>query len=77
MKKLENSECLNKDFGKFIKAAREKRDMYQSELAQIVGIRQSYISMIENGERNIDFFLALKLCQALNVDISDFISKQI
>ena len=77
MKKIENSECLNKDFGKFIKTAREKKDMYQSELAQLVGIRQSYISYIENGERNIDLALALKLCEALNVDLSDFIATQI
>lgn len=73
MKKIENSECLV-GFGKFIKSGREKRDMFQSEVAMEVGISQAYYSYLERGEREIDFVLALKICQVLNLDLSDFIS---
>lgn len=73
MKKIENSECLV-GFGKFIKQGREKRDMFQSEVAMEVGISQAYYSYLERGEREIDFVLALKICQVLHLDISDFIS---
>ncbi len=73
MKKIENSECLV-SFGKFIKQGREKRDMFQSEVAMEVGISQAYYSYLERGEREIDFVLALKICQALHLDLNDFIS---
>lgn len=76
MKKIENSECLI-GFGKFIKEGREKRDMFQSEVATLVGITQPYYSMIENGakERNVDLVLALKICQVLKLDINQFIKQ--
>lgn len=74
MKKIENSECLI-GFGQFIKEGREKRDMLQEEVAQLVGISQSYYSRIERGskDRNVDLVVALKICQVLRLDLSDFI----
>lgn len=76
MKKIENSECLI-GFGKFIKEGREKKDMFQSEVAALVGITQPYYSMVERGakDRNVDLVLALKICQALDLDLSDFIKQ--
>ncbi len=74
MKKIENSECLV-GFGNFIKEGRERRDMFQSEVAQICGITQSFYSYIERGERSVDLPLAIKICQALRLDINEFIKK--
>lgn len=76
MKKIENSECLA-GFGNFIKEGRKKKDMLQSEVAVQVGITQPYYSMIERGaeDRNVDLVLALKICQALNLDINEFIKQ--
>ena len=76
MKKIENSECLA-GFGKFIKEGREKKDMFQSEVAALVGITQPYYSMIEQGnkDRNVDLVLALKICQVLRLDINEFIKQ--
>lgn len=73
MKKIDNSECLI-GFGEFIKAGREKRDMLQTEVAELVGIAQSYYSVIERGskDRNVDLVLALKICQVLRLDLNDF-----
>ena len=73
MKKIENSECA-KSFGQFIKEGREKRDMLQSEVAALVGITQAYYSVIERGsmDRNINFVLAIKICQVLRLDMGDF-----
>ena len=74
MKKIENNECQI-GFGNFIKAGRKRKDMLQSEVAEIVGIPQSYYSVIERGakDRNVDLVLAMRICQALDLDISDFI----
>ena len=76
MKKIENSECLI-GFGQFIKEGREKKDMYQSEVAALVGISQPYYSLIERGldDRNLNFVLALKICQVLRLDMNDFIKQ--
>lgn len=72
LKNIDTNEC-HVQFGKFIREARERRGLYQSELAEKVGIVQSYLSRLERGERDIDLALALKLCDALSLDIQDFI----
>jgi transcriptional regulator with XRE-family HTH domain len=77
MKIRDNSVCLNEDFGNFIRTARERKGIFQGELAQMVGVRQPYISMIEHGERNVDLTLALKLCEALGININDFIKRYV
>lgn len=59
-------------FGQWIKAARERKDLFQSEIAAQLKIRQSYYSMIENGQRNVDLGLALRICKILGLDIGDF-----
>lgn len=76
MKNIDNSECLI-GFGEFIKEGRKKRDMYQAEVAELVGISQSYYSLIEKGarDRNVDLVLAIKLCRVLRLDLSDFIKR--
>lgn len=78
MKKIENSECQI-CFGNFIKEGRKKKDMLQTEVAELVGIPQSYYSVIERGaeNRNIDLVLAMKICQVLGLDISDFIKQYV
>lgn len=66
----------NKDyqiaFGKWIKEAREDRSLLQSEMAGWLKIRQSYYSMIENGQRNVDLVLAIQICDILGLSIDDF-----
>lgn len=51
-----------------------RRDMLQSEVAELVGISQPYYSMIEKGteDRNVDLVLAMKICRVLRLNISDF-----
>ena len=74
MKRIENSECLT-DFGKFIREKREQLDMYQSQVAAEVGITQVYYSHIERGLRNVDLVLAMKICQALKLNLNDYIKE--
>lgn len=74
MKNIDNQECLNK-FGEFIKKGRENRGMYQREVATLAGTSQVYISQIEQGQRNVDLTLALKICQILRLDLNEFIKQ--
>ena len=69
---LDDRQCQI-DFGLFIKEGREKQHLYQSQVAESVEISQQYYSKIENGLRNVDLTLALKICQVLNLNMNDFI----
>ncbi len=74
LKNIDTNDC-HVQFGKFIRNAREAKGLYQSDLAEQVGIVQSYLSRLERGERDIDLALAITLCDALNLDIKDFIKR--
>lgn len=72
MKKLDNNECLC-DFGEFIKTQRERKGLSQAEVAQMVGIHQTYYDKIELAKRAVDLFTAMTICRALGIDLSDFV----
>ena len=74
MKIIENDVCLQ-DFGEFIREQRERKELSQAEVAQMVGMHQTYYGKIELARREVDFVDALKICQVLNLDLSDFIKK--
>lgn len=65
------------DFGEFIRDGRMRGGLYQRELADKVGITQSHISLIEKGERGADLFLAMKICEVLGLDLTEYVKKYI
>ena len=69
--------ALQKVFGRYIKSARERQGLYQRQMADLVGVSQQYYSKIENGVRNVDFAVAIRICKVLRLDISDFIKSYI
>lgn len=69
---LNDSHC-QKAFGQFIREGRESQHLYQTQVASAVGVSQQYYSKIETGGRNVDFVLALRICQALNLSLNQFI----
>lgn len=50
-----------------LKELRKAKGFTQQQFAEIVGISQSYVSDIEKGKRDIDFTLAKKFADTLNV----------
>ena len=76
MIKVDITDC-NIKFGEYIKTARGRINMSQLELANKTGISQSYLSYLESGDRSIDLTLALKLCEAVGMDLRDFINKHL
>lgn len=76
MRKLDNRECLN-GFGDFIRAGRLQNKLLQREVAEQLGISAPYYCDIENGKKNVDLVVAMEICQILNIDLSDYISKYI
>jgi transcriptional regulator with XRE-family HTH domain len=53
--------------------AREKANLKQIDVEKHLGITQSELSKIENGQRKIEFLTIVKLSKLYNVDISIFI----
>ena len=71
MKTLDK-ELVITEFGKFIREAREKKGLYQADVAEQIGVSRSYYTMIESGNREIYFTLAINICRILELDINDF-----
>lgn len=74
MREINTKDCHVK-FGNFIKDARNNQKLYQAEVAEQLGITQSYLSRIESGERDIDLALAMKLCKVLKLDFQEFVKE--
>jgi len=72
MAQLDNDATV-KAFGLFVRQAREKQELKQSDVAKKVGITQSHYSYIELGKREIGMTLALNICDALGLDFNAFI----
>lgn len=60
-----------KALGENIKAAREKVQLTQEEVAKKAGISSNYFAKIERGEINTTVEKLYKIIKALNVDASD------
>ncbi len=59
-------------FGELLKSFRERTELSQSALAQAAGIDKSYISRLENGEREVTSrSLALRLAEILDLSPSE------
>ena len=62
--------------GQAIRSVRQQAGMSQKELAEAVGIDQSYMSMIESGQRsNPGTRIIARLAQALQVSIDDLAAR--
>ena len=74
MKLFEREKVLI-EFGRTIRSARENKGMLQAHVAEELGVSRSYYAMIENGDREIYFTLALNICKVLEVDMIEFMKK--
>jgi transcriptional regulator with XRE-family HTH domain len=53
---------------------RGDRELTQTDLANRLGVPQSYVSKYEIGERRLDFVETVKVCEALGLTIEGFAS---
>ncbi|CAN5171873.1 hypothetical protein BH09PAT1_BH09PAT1_1670 [soil metagenome] len=59
------------EFGKNIRHVREKRNLSQERVAELVGISLSYYAGIERGEENPSFAVIKHLCRVLTIKSSE------
>jgi transcriptional regulator with XRE-family HTH domain len=62
-------------FRSLLVSAREKSGLTQIQIAERLGKPQSFISKYERGERRLDLTEFIKLADALEIDIVDFINR--
>lgn len=69
---MRNTVAPVQSFGDFIKSQRERLNLTQYEVASRAGTTQGYISKVEKGMKEPTITLALKICDALKLNINDF-----
>lgn len=55
-----------------LKEIRKRRGLSQTELANLVGLKQTTISQYENGSRKPDLATAVKMASSLDIPLDDF-----
>jgi DNA-binding XRE family transcriptional regulator len=71
--KAVNKEKVASEFGRFVREARERKGLIQADVAAQIGVSRSYYTMIESGDREIYFTLAINICRVLDLDINEFV----
>jgi ribosome-binding protein aMBF1 (putative translation factor) len=64
-----------KEFGKHVRAAREKRGMSQEDLADAAELHRTHISLIERGLRTVRIDTVGRLAYALRVQPGELMPK--
>lgn len=59
--------------GKSIKFGLINKDMKSKELAQIMGVTPSYVSMLANSKKKPSLTTVIRLAKALGLTVSEFI----
>ena len=67
---------INNNIGSKIKTFRKKLGLQAKKLAEQINISPSYLNLIENGKRNIDASLLIKICNELRIELSDLTSEE-
>jgi transcriptional regulator with XRE-family HTH domain len=70
-----DKEKISVEFGTFVREARERKGLYQADVAEKLGVSRSYYAFIEGGQRDIYLTLAVNLCRVLDLNINDFMTR--
>ncbi|MBO6046272.1 MAG: helix-turn-helix transcriptional regulator [Erysipelotrichaceae bacterium] len=66
------NKALNVTVGERIKTLRRKYHMTQAELATAAEADRSYVSNIENGQRNASLTFLYRICQTFGITLREF-----
>uniref|UniRef100_UPI0011A97885 helix-turn-helix domain-containing protein n=1 Tax=Pseudomonas sp. DE0010 TaxID=2584951 RepID=UPI0011A97885 len=59
--------------GTLLRKIRLSKGLTQSQIAERIGERQSYISKYENGEQRLDLLELESICSSMDVNLIDFV----
>lgn len=67
-----NFEQFKKRIGLKIKYYRKLKDLTQGSLSEKISCTENYLSLIENGHKNISLKMVYKISNALNISAAKF-----
>jgi len=70
-------ETVQQCLGENVRSIRKKRGILQSQLAEILGIEEYFLSRVENGLDFVQTSLLIKIAKALNVPLSSLLRQNI
>ena len=70
--KIPNENRYREKLLMLLKDVRQKQGVRQVELAEQLGVPQSFVSKYESGERQLDILELRRICQVLGINFDDF-----
>ena len=58
-----------------LRSKREEKGVTQTQLAELLNVKQAFISKIETCERRLDIIELHQICKVLNISFVDFIAE--
>ena len=74
MKKI-NRELQREKLQELLKRIRQDKGIRQIELAEKLGVPQSFVSKYEFGDRQLDILELRQFCQAVGISMQEFMRK--
>ncbi len=74
MKKT-NKDLQREKLEELLKRIRQDKGIRQVELAEKLGVPQSFISKYESGDRRLDILELRQVCEAVGISLQEFIQK--
>jgi transcriptional regulator with XRE-family HTH domain len=78
MKKTKTKTIHSKDYARCLELfrhVRERQGMTQEQLAERLGVTQSFVSKCERGERRIDAIELRSFCRAMGISLLSFVAE--
>ena len=66
-------DTIYRQFGSLLRQAREDRNMTQRQLADLVGLKRTSVTNIENGAQEVTLYQIIALASALEMDVASLI----
>ena len=70
-----NKDLQREKLQELLKRIRQDKGVRQIELAEKLGVPQSFISKYESGHRQLDILELRQICQAIGISLQEFIQK--
>ncbi|MEW5939162.1 MAG: helix-turn-helix transcriptional regulator [Chloroflexota bacterium] len=58
-----------------LKEVRQKKGIRQVDLAEQLGVPQSFISKYESGDRHLDILELRRICELIGISLDDFVQQ--
>jgi transcriptional regulator with XRE-family HTH domain len=74
MTRVSGDEAFVQEFGRRVRAARERLGISQEKFAFVCGLHRTYPGAVERGEVNPTLYTVARLATGLGVDLSELVS---